>query len=388
MIQRDLYTKIESVLYAPEAVVITGMRRVGKTTLLRFIEQKLNSNNTIFLDLENPLNRRYFEDENYEKIVGTLKFLGIDTSKQGYVFLDEAQFVKNLPSSVKYISDHYPLKFFLSGSSSFYLKNHFSESLSGRKYIFELFPLSFREFLRFKNERLVPSGVSAPVSKEIFDGIDPYYTEYLTYGGFPGVVQKVSTEEKRMMLEDIFSSYFQLEIVQLGDFQKTNVVRDLLLLLLERIGSKLDVQKLSRELGVARQTITRYLDFLEDTYFIHRIRPMSYNRDAELRSVQKFYVCDTGLVSRFSKVSDGALFENAVFSALRSRGEVNYYQRKNGAEIDFIIDKHTAYEVKLTASDWDVKKLKELAKDLNLSGSLVVSRKYTAIDGVAYGWML
>lgn len=388
MIQRDLYTKIEPVLHSPEAIIITGMRRVGKTTLLRFIQEKLPHDNTIFLDLENPLNRRYFEEENYEKIVGTLKFLGIDTGKQGYVFLDEAQFVKSLPSAVKYLSDHYPIKFFLSGSSSFYLKNHFSESLSGRKYIFELFPLSFREFLRLKNEKINTSNIHAPVSKEIFEEIDFYYAEYLMYGGFPGVAQKSSLEEKRMMLEDIFSSYFQLEIVQLGDFQKTNVVRDLLLLLLERIGSKLDVQKLSRELSVARQTITRYLDFLEDTYFIHRIRPMSHSRDAELRSIQKFYACDTGLAAHFSKASDGALFENAVFSALQQRGEVNYYQRKNGAEIDFIVNKDTAYEVKLAASDWDVKKLKELAKDLNLSSSLVVSRKYAATEGVTYGWLL
>src|SRR3990167_2539032 len=147
MIERDIYTQIEPVLFAPEAIVITGMRRVGKTTLLRFIQEKLASSNALFLDLENPVNQRYFEVENYEAILDNLKFLGLDPNQQGYVFLDEVQSVRVLPSVVKYLSDHYPIKFFLSGSSSFYLKNHFSESLAGRKYLYELFPFDFEEFL-------------------------------------------------------------------------------------------------------------------------------------------------------------------------------------------------------------------------------------------------
>lgn len=389
MIERDIYTQIEPVLFAPEAIVITGMRRVGKTTLLRFIQEKLASSNTLFLDLENPVNQRYFEVENYEAILDNLKFLGLDPNQQGYVFLDEVQSVRVLPSVVKYLSDHYPIKFFLSGSSSFYLKNHFSESLAGRKYIFELYPLSFREFLRFKAPRLDMRNLSRQaVSQEIFGTLEPYYAEYLRYGGFPGVVLKTSVEEKSRMLEDIFSSYFRLEVVQLGEFRKTNAVRDLLLLLLERVGAKLDIQKLSRELGVARETVAKYLDFLEDTYFIHRIRPFSRNRDTELRSTPKAYLCDTGLITRLARVSDGALFENAVFSALRFSGKVHYFQKKSGVEIDFILDERAAYEVKLSADDHDVRRLGILAEGLKLSEAYIVSRKYCPIQGIRYGWQL
>ncbi|MBI5748283.1 MAG: AAA family ATPase, partial [Nitrospinae bacterium] len=92
------------------------MRRVGKTTLLRQIMEEINPENKIFLDMENPANRKYFEGENYENILNNLRFLGMDTGKKGYVFLDEIQFVKNIPSVVKYLFDHYEIKFFMSGS--------------------------------------------------------------------------------------------------------------------------------------------------------------------------------------------------------------------------------------------------------------------------------
>ena len=132
-IERKLYSSIKPFIDSQEAIVVTGMRRVGKTTLLLHILNNLKSKNKIFLDLENPLNQRYFEEPNYERILDAFRFLGLNIKERGYVFLDEIQFIKNLPSVVKYLSDHYKIKFILSGSSSFYIKNLFSESLSGRK---------------------------------------------------------------------------------------------------------------------------------------------------------------------------------------------------------------------------------------------------------------
>lgn len=370
-----------------EAIIITGMRRVGKTTLLRFIMDKIASENKIFLDLENPANQKYFEEDNYDGIADGLRLLGLDLGKKGYVFLDEIQFVKNIPSVVKYLHDHYNIKFFLSGSSSFYLKNLFSESLAGRKHIFELFPLSFQEFMQFKNPKMTLNVLGKnKVSQAMFGQVDRYYKEYIAYGGFPGVVQKESIREKTSMLEDIFSSYFQLEVVQLGDFKKINVIRDLMLLLMERVGSKLDVQKLSRELGVSRETINNYIAFLENTYFISLIRPFSRNRDSEIRSAQKFYLCDSGLVNHFARVSAGALFEQVIFSALKNLGEVSYYQKKSGVEIDFILDKKTAYEVKLMPYDQDVKKLRSLSGELKLKNYKIISQKYSELDRIDYGF--
>ena len=390
LIERDLFKKIKPYLAASGAVVITGMRRVGKTTMLRQIMEEIKSENKVFLDMENPANRKYFEEDNYEKILNNLIFLGLDSGKRGYVFLDEIQFVKNIPSVVKYLSDHYKIKFFLSGSSSFYLKNLFSESLAGRKYIFELFPLNFQEFLRIKGAKINTKAVKEETSLSIavFENISRYYDEYLLYGGFPAIAQIESIQEKKKALEDIFSSYFQLEIIQIGDFRKVNVVRDLMLLLMERTGAKIDIQKISRELGVSRETISNYIAFLESTYFISLVRPFSRNRDTEIRSMPKFYLCDTGLANHFSRISEGALFENAVFNALRERGEVNYYQKKSGVEIDFIIDKKYAYEVKIKAYEQDIKKLAALSKELKLKDYRIISRKYSPLEHVRYGFML
>lgn len=390
LIERYIFLKIKPYINSPEAIVITGMRRVGKTTLLRQIMEEIKSENKIFLDMENPATRKYFEEENYETILNNLRFLGMDTGKKGYVFLDEIQFLKNIPSVVKYLSDHYKIKFFLSGSSSFYLKNLFSESLAGRKYIFELFPLSFREFLRIKGAKINIEAVKKEISLShaVFESINRYYDEYLLYGGFPAVAQIESVQEKKKALEDIFSSYFQLEIIQIGDFRKANVVRDLMLLLMERTGAKIDIQKLSRELRVSRETISNYIAFLESTYFISLIRPFSRNRDTEIRSMPKFYLCDSGLANQFSRVSEGALFENAVFNALRENGEVNYYQKKSGVEIDFIIDKKYAYEVKINAYEQDIKKLAALSKELKLKDYRIISRKYSPLEHVRYGFIL
>lgn len=184
-----------------------------------------------------------------------------------------------MPNIVKYLIDHYQVKFFLTGSASFYLKNLFSESLAGRKYIFELFPLSFKEFLLLKGERICPPAPGERVLEAQYALLMRYYREYFEYGGFPQVIAKTSAEDKKRSFDDIFSSYFQLEVERLGDFRKVHVVRDLILLLAARSGSMLDVSKLSSELGVSRPTIYEYLSFLEGTYFIHIVRPWSKSRD-------------------------------------------------------------------------------------------------------------
>lgn len=385
---RFILEDIRPYFNSPEAIIVTGMRRTGKTTLLRLIYEQIDAPNKIFLDLENPLSRKYFDTDNYEGIKISLEFLGLNFAQRPIVFLDEIQFVKRLPSIVKYFIDHYQVKFFMTGSASFYLKHLFSESLAGRKYIFELFPLNFREYLIFKDVSFKIPEQAAAVSRPIFDQIAPLYEEYMTFGGFPGVVLKSSAEEKKRALDDIFSSFFQLEILQLGDFRKNEIVRDLILLLMQRLGSKLDVQKLSKELGVSRQTLNVYLAFLEGTYFIKTIRPFGKGRDTEIRKTPKVYICDTGLANHFARLDPGALFENSVFQNLRLRGNLNYYQKKNGREIDFILDQKQAYEVKITPQASDMKKLQELATELDLTDYAMISKNYTELENGTYGFML
>jgi hypothetical protein len=392
LLERKLFKPIRSYLETKEAIIITGMRRTGKTSLLRFIYERIPSTNKIFLDLENPLNQKYFEETNYDKIKSTLEFLGLDFRQKVYLFLDEIQLVRNLPRVVKYLIDQYKIKCFLTGSASFYLRNLFTESLVGRKYIFELFPLDFEEFLLFKNSKIKLPERKSKIARPIFDTISNLYDEYIYYGGFPEVVLKTNFAEKKKSLEDIFTSYFQLEILRLGDFRKNEVIRDLILLLLERIGAKLDINKISSELGISRITVKQYISFLEGTYFIKLVRPFSRNRDTEIRKIAKVYFCDSGLVNHFSKINEGSLFENNIFQNLRMRGEINYYQKKSGVEIDFILNKETGIEVKINPTENDVRRLEKISKEIRLKKFKIFTKNYPSnldkMKNVEFGFFI
>jgi len=388
MLKRKLFAKITERIESPETIVITGMRRTGKTVLLGQLYDAVESKNKLFLDLENPLNRKYFENENYDAILTDLASLGISSKERAYLFLDEIQQLKNLPSVVKYLSDHYPIKFFLTGSASFYLKHLFSESLAGRKILYELYPVDFEEFLILKGETLEPPE-DRPISEATYMRFAHLYQEYVEYGGFPGVVIKSTVPEKREALADIFTSYFEKEILQLSDFRKNTLVRDLILLLFARIGSRIEYQKLAVELGVSRITIKEYLAFLEQTYLFSFIRPYSKNRDVHVRGTPKIYCIDSGLVKHFGVIDEGSLFEQMIFHQLRTRTRrLTYYRRPNGKEIDFITDEQEAYEAKRKADLPDVRTLHRLAKDLGISKHVVVSYRYSPLPDVRYGFQL
>src|SRR4030067_1849316 len=158
--------------------------------------------------------------------------------------------------------------------------------------------------------------------------------------------------------------------------------RDMLLVLMQRVGSKLDISKLSSELGVSRETVYSYLAFLEGTYFIFRVPPLSQNVDREVSGTKKIYFCDNGIINLFGKVSDGALLENAVFKNIHQHGKINYYQKRSGAEIDFILpDQKTAFEVKKRAYEQDFVRLKKLSEALNIDECYVVSQDYSTESG-------
>jgi len=146
---------------------------------------------------------------------------------------------------------------------------------------------------------------------------------------------------------------------------------------MERIGSRLDIQKLSQELDISRATIYEYLSFLEGTYFIKLIRPFTKSRDVEIRKAAKVYLCDSGLANNVIGLSKGMLFEQSAFQSLRLKGELNYYQRKTGGEIDFILNKREAYEIKIKPGKSDLNKLKKIASSIKLDSYRIVSLNYT-----------
>src|SRR3972149_133550 len=154
MFERKIYTELEAHLKNKLITVITGLRRVGKTTAVKHLLNSVKSENKLYLDMERVENRYLFNQTNYKDIESSLEAEGIDFSKKAYIALDEIQLVPNITSVVKYLYDTYTIKFIVTGSSSFYIENRFSESLAGRKRIIEMEPLSFAEYLPFKGVTL------------------------------------------------------------------------------------------------------------------------------------------------------------------------------------------------------------------------------------------
>ncbi len=377
---RIILPQLEQELHSKENIVITGMRQVGKTTLLKHLFSLVQSENKILLDFENPLNRKIFESEDYDAIWNNLSPLGITNSKKAYIFLDEVQHLKSIGSVAKYLSDHWEVKFFLTGSSSYYLKNFFPESMSGRKFIFEVYPLTFGEFLLFKGVKReeITSFSKKAASKNYISHqkLLPYYLEYLEYGGFPKVVLLDSVDRKKKMLADIFTSYFEVDIQSLSDFKESSKLRDLILLLIPRVGSRIEIVKLSQSLGVSRETVYSYLSFLEDTYFISLLSKFSDSIDRQAAGMQKLYLCDSGMVNFLGKASEGQLLEQTVFQNLHPTHNLNFYN-KGGGEIDFIVDEKVALEVKTSVSRRDISNLNKRIESLDINEGYVVTKEYS-----------
>ncbi len=379
-IQKDLKNQLKF----REIVVLTGMRRVGKTTLMRWLFDQVQSHNKVFLDLENLIDQKVFDEIDFNNIWYNLKPYGISSKTKSYIFVDEIQLMPQAIKAIKYLYDHYDVKFFITGSSSFYLKNLFPESLAGRKVVFELFPLTFQEFLTFKE---VPKpeikNLERKVKEKNFVNYEKYkkfYDEYLQFGGFPQVVLQDDIQQKQYYLNDIFNSYFEKDVKTLADFRSINTLREFILILMQRTGSKLDISKLASELKISRPTVYSYLNFLSSTYFLHLVPPYSKSIDREVSSAKKVYFCDTGLLNWLTRLSDGTLFENAIFNQIKTYGGIKYYQKRSGAEIDFVIPEQSlAFEVKITATERDLKKLERLSSELNFKKYFIISKNYTEL---------
>ena len=155
-----------------------------------------------------------------------------------------------------------------------------------------------------------------------------------------------------------------------------------MLLLLKRIGNKLDITKLASELSVSRETIYTYISFLESTYFIKLISPFTKSKDREISGTKKIYVCDNGIAKYIGDTDEGNLLENAVFNCLRGLGKINYYEKRSGGEIDFIInEKSMALEVKTKGDEMDYLRLKRISEELGLKEHYIITKEFVDKKG-------
>jgi predicted AAA+ superfamily ATPase len=366
-IERQIHKLVKEHLKTRRISVITGMRRTGKTTIVKRVLEDINSSNKVYLDLQNVETRDFFKERNFDNILLSLENrFNINFKEKAYIAIDEIQLVPELPGIIKYLYDTYDIKFIITGSSSYYMKNLFTESLAGRKQIFELYPLTFGEFLDFKSVYHKDENLSdCTFNNHEYEGFKKYYEEYLEYGGFPEVVLEESNEAKKNLLVDILSSYINIDVESMSDFRKKEDYYSIVKVLAERVGSKIDYSKISTIIGISRQTLNEYMSFFEDTYLIKRIPVWTNNKDREIVKAKKLYFIDNGLLNILSDLSSGSKFENAIFNQLRHLGEIRYFSLKNGKEIDFIITinmKETiALEVKETPIEADNGNLEYLA---------------------------
>jgi len=373
---RSIYDSLKDHLLKKQITVLTGMRRTGKTTLVKQLLADAEIKQQFYFDLERMDNRLLFSEHNYENVVYTLIQQGADFSQKIIIAIDEIQLVPNIPSVLKYLYDTYAIKFIVTGSSSFYIKNLFSESLAGRKKIFEIYPLSFVEFLHFKGLPYPEQSITdaGKFLQSEYERLKTYYEEYINYGGFPEVVLEPAIEDKKDLIQEILSSYINFDISALSDIRNPANLYKLIKLLSVRIGTRLDISKLTSVAGISRPSVENYLYLLENSYLIRTIPVLSNSPDREITKARKIYFLDNGIASAVAELSSGSKFENAVFNQLLHRGEVAYYQLKNGKEIDFILNKEIAFEVKETATEDDKKQVLALSANLQINNCYVVGR--------------
>lgn len=350
LLKRDIIDEISKYLGTNNIIVLHGARQVGKSHILFYLEEKLKNEKqeTFFFDLEDS---RFVEvlDLGVDSMLNFLKNEGFDlekikhSAKKLYVLIDEVQYLKDPSPLLKLLADHHSyIQLIISGSSSFDIKSKFSDSLVGRTVDFEIFNLSFSEFLRFKN-----------ITLNIFQDMDSFhlkktielYKEYAAYGGYPKIVMENSLEKKERYLQQIIDTYVKKDIRDLANIKDIDKFNNLLKILASQSGSLLNVAELAKTCRLSAQTVGRYLFILENTYIIKLLRPFSSSARVEVAKAPKVFFYDTGILQmlwlkNLQKEFLGNVFETSVFSELAKKygtRNLNYWRNKNQNEIDFIL---------------------------------------------------
>lgn len=345
-------------------IVIHGARQVGKTTLMRLIVDNLIETKNVplkqicFMDLEDPQLLQVC-NAGYKSVIEYIEATGSDLSDKTFLLIDEIQYLDNPSSLIKLLTDHTSIHLMVSGSSSFEIKSKFKDSLVGRTLNFELFGLSFVEFLKFKNENIELEKINKNTPPAIHNRLKELFKEYCIYGSYPKIVLEKDITFKKKYVQQIIDTYVKKDIADIARVKDVRKFNSLLKILAQQTGGLININEMSRILGLSRETIEKYLFILEHTYVIKLVYPYSKNSKIEISKMPKIYFEDTGLMNiiagfEFPNELNGHLFENGIYCHLRKLFKyLNYWRLKNGQEVDFII-KHkenmVPIEVKLHAT--------------------------------------
>jgi len=323
-----------------EITIITGVRRSGKSTLMyQMINSLLASNvspkQVLFVNLEDP----NLAGASLEDIYAAYR-TEINPDKKSFVFFDEVHRKDGWESWVRRQYDlKRDCKFVISGSSSYLLRREYSTLLTGRNISFEVFPLSFKEFLEFKEVYFLSDtsrqGLVLDADKYV---ILSSLKEYMVSGGFPDISFKGEDFKKKLLIQ-YFDDILYKDIVDRYNLNSQKV-RELAIYFMSNITGQFSLRSLRNTLGLSYESITDYISYFQEAFLFNILDNFSYSLKEQKTSPTKIYCVDTGLRNavsfKFSK-DEGKLAENVVFVALKHVEREIYYWKGSGGEVDFII---------------------------------------------------
>lgn len=395
MIVRDIYDKkIEEAFKVLPVVVLIGARQVGKTTLMN--GYKYNKQ-TLFLNGQNPEIAELFSSysiiENYLKV-------NLNTRLDGYLLIDEFQFIPDISTTIKLLTDENKnLKIITTGSSSLDIIQKVEESLAGRVRMINVYSLSLPEYIKFRDAELyeVYTKYDAFTKNEVIDKkIRIFESDYLIYGGLPRVVLTESPKAKIALLNDIYQTYLLRDVRAYVKNKDSVGFNKMLRLLSAQIGNILNVNTMSKITGLNYKKTQEYLYLLEQMFIIKQVEPYAANRKNTITKMKKVFFYDLGMrnmiYNSFNdmliRTDNGALFENYIFLEIKksapSFSTLNYYRTRDGAEVDFVLDTMTekkSFEVKF--KDFDkparIKSLENFNRYENIKDAYLINRNLNVL---------
>lgn len=331
-IKREILLKIEDIILSSQIMVITGLRRAGKSTLLAQIAVKYLKNKYYFVNFEDErlLN---FKVSDFDLLHETL--IGLFGERKIFLF-DEIQNVPEWERFVRRLHDQ-GYKFIVTGSNASLLSQELGTRLTGRSIRVELFPFSFREFLNFKKIEIPDLKVLTSKQKS---QLIKLADEYISLGGIPDSLKYPKLEIRKMLYNDVLYR----DIVARYNLDNVKSLKDLAFFLASNISSLISFNKLKDFLKLGSvNTVKSYIDYLENSWLFFVVNKYAYSVKEQQIAAKKIYSIDTGLIKSvgfsFSE-NNGKLMENAVYLQLRRKyQDIYYYKTAQDYEVDFFLPK-------------------------------------------------
>lgn len=355
MIDRKIYLeKLETYKNTEFIKVITGIRRCGKSSILKLFMEKISEKdkyaNIIYMNFESF---EFDEIKNYRDMYKRIQEK-IRNGEKNYIFLDEVQRVEQWEKCVNSLTVDFDTDIYITGSNAYLLSSELSTYLSGRYIEIKMLPLSFKEFLDFST-----------LEKDIL--LDEKFNEYLKYGGMPSIIQlKNENDLYENAIKGIYNTVFMKDVIEKNKLVDAGLLEKVLKFLMSNIGSLISSKKIadyltSQGTKVTHNTILNYLAMLENAYIIYKTPRYDIKGKEVLKTLEKYYIVDTGIrnVTLGFRDSDyGHIIENVVYFELLRRGYDVNVGKTDSLEIDFIAtkaDEKKYFQVTLSMLDENVR---------------------------------